>query len=264
MKREAGFSFRHQASDLNPAGASKSLSMYHHHPAMFVFWFLANNVTQMHMLKNKRRWTCFCQHQIIALHVLNTPPLSEEIPQKSLRSAPKTVTKRAQKHCQWKNKNSRPFLLCIRLHVTQQRAIGSVCHHHGNQFFKKRSRLTGDLATWRMRWRLQSRLIMEPPHSVGGKARLCYINTQAKLPQKIKRHWSRSVLLLLTLLSFPKAALHQNVYYAAVNWQNPPRMDVKIILLFSCHSQVGWHLDDVVSLWMRHRARPVNVSHWGF
>lgn len=55
MKREAGFSFRHQASDLNPAGASKSLSMYHHHPAMFVFWFLANNVTQMHMLKNKRR-----------------------------------------------------------------------------------------------------------------------------------------------------------------------------------------------------------------
>lgn len=62
MKREAGFSFRHQASDLNPAGASKSLSMYHHHPAMFVFWFLANNVTQMHMLKNKRRWTRRCKN----------------------------------------------------------------------------------------------------------------------------------------------------------------------------------------------------------
>lgn len=152
---------------------------------------------------------------------------------KSLKSAPKTVTKRAQKHCQWKKKkNSRPFLLCIRLHVTQQRAIGSVCHHHGNQFFKKRFCSTGDLATWRMRWRLQSRLIMEPPHSVGGKARLCYINTQAKLPQKIKRHWSRSILLLLTLLSFPKAALHQHMYHAAVNWQYPPKMDVKIILLF--------------------------------
>ena len=88
MKREAGFSFRHQASDLNPAGASKSLSVYHHHPAMFVFWFLANNVTQMHMLGNKRRWTCFCRHQIVALHVLITPPLSEEIPQKKPQICP--------------------------------------------------------------------------------------------------------------------------------------------------------------------------------
>ena len=171
MKREAGFSSGHQASDLNPAGASKSLSMYHHHhPAVFVFWFLANNVTQMHMLENKMRGKYFCQQQIIAFQVFNAPPLPEGIPQKKPQICPQTVTMRMQKHCWWKNRNSRPFPLCIRLYVRQQRAIGSVCHHHGSRFFKKRFCLTGDLVTWRMRWRLQSRLIMEPPHSVGGES----------------------------------------------------------------------------------------------
>lgn len=33
----------------------------------------------------------------------------------------------------------------MHLYVKQQQGIGSVCHHHGNQFLKKRFCLTGDL-----------------------------------------------------------------------------------------------------------------------
>ncbi len=104
---------------------------------------------------------------------------------------------------------------------------------------------------------------MEQPHGLG-KAWLCYINSQAQLQQKIKPHWSCSVLFFLPGCPSQKAALHQSLHYAAVSGDESQKDECENHSLVCAPCRFGWCLGYRVSLWLQHRVHPVRDWNWGF